>query len=92
MSVESEAYADLSMENAELKAEREQLREALKLAAMALDIADDCGFHNVQANPPPEWGLEACGEDPADGWCSPSELARKLRELARGRADVNRSM
>jgi len=64
--------------------EREaELRKALKLAAVALIIADDCGLPNVQVDPPQEWQLEAAGEDPADGWCSTSALATKLRELAR---------
>jgi hypothetical protein len=67
----------------ELKAERERWREALGIAAIALEITDGDGLHNVQVDPPPEWVLKACGEDPADGWCSPSALARKLRELAK---------
>ena len=60
----------------------EKLRQALRVAARALDIADDWGFPEVQVYPPKEWGLEAIGEDIADGWCSTRQLAAKLRELA----------
>lgn len=59
-----------------------ELKQALKVAAEALDIASDWHVENAQCNPPPEWNLPADGEDPADGWCSTRALAQKLRELA----------
>ena len=61
-----------------------EVRVALLIAAKALDIAADWNLDEVQVNPPPEWQLEARGEDPAEGWCSTRELAEKLRELADG--------
>ena len=59
-----------------------ELKQALNLAADALDIASDWNLDNVQITPPPKWNLPASGEDPADGWCSTRALAQKLRELA----------
>lgn len=60
-----------------------ELQDALTFAAAALDIAADWNVENVQVGPPAEWGLEAYGEDPVDGWCSTWELAQKLKEIAR---------
>ncbi len=60
----------------------DQLKEALKVAALALEIASDWNVTTVQANPPEDWKLDGRGEDPADGWCGTYELAIKLRELA----------
>jgi hypothetical protein len=59
-----------------------EVLQALRLAADALEIAADWNLDNVQINPPSEWELGAMGEDPADGWCSTNQLARKLREIA----------
>jgi hypothetical protein len=60
----------------------EELKQALKVAANALSIADDWNLPCVQAEPPKEWNLDGGGEDPADGWCSTMALVDKLRELA----------
>jgi hypothetical protein len=60
-----------------------EAREALRVAAMALDIAVDWDLENVQVDPPRAWNLEAHGEDVSDGWCATTELARKLRELGK---------
>jgi hypothetical protein len=60
-----------------------EVKQALEIAANALDIVADWNIDNVQVNPPVEWKLDAWGEDTADGWCSTRELAQKLRELAK---------
>ncbi len=60
----------------------DEIKQALKIAADALDIAADWNVSDVQVNPPKEWALEAYGEDAEDGWCSTRELAKKLRELS----------
>lgn len=62
--------------------EIKKLKEALKVAADALSIAADWNVNQVQVNPPKEWDLDGGGEDPEDGWCSTSALARKLRQLS----------
>ena len=67
---------------AALTAENKRLREALEIAALAIEIASDWGVPEVQVDPPKEWELEACGEDPADGWCSTTQLSSKLKEIA----------
>jgi hypothetical protein len=59
-----------------------KLKEALKVAADALSIASDWNVNQVQVNPPKEWDLDGGDEDPEDGWCSTSALARKLRQLS----------
>lgn len=59
-----------------------QLKQALKIAADALDIASDWNVGQVQVNPPKEWELDGGDEDPEDGWCSTRDLARKLRQLS----------
>lgn len=66
-----------------------EVKRALLLAADALDIAADWHLPAMQVNPPPEWGLDGGGEDAADGWCSTSALAAKLREIAHN-AGLNR--
>jgi hypothetical protein len=58
------------------------VQQALHIAADALCIADDHNLVDVQVNPPKQWGLEAYSEDAAEGWCSTTQLARKLREIA----------
>ena len=60
----------------------EKLRQALRVAADALNIVADWNLSDIQVNPPKEWGLETIGEDIADGWCSTRQLAAKFRELA----------
>ena len=57
-------------------------KQALAIAADALEIAADWDLPAVQATPPKDWNLSGGGKDAADGWCSTRELARKLRELA----------
>jgi len=57
------------------------LREAVGVAATALDIAADWNVQEVQCNPP--WDLEALSENPADGWCSTRALAEKLRNMSK---------
>ena len=66
--------------NKAMEAESEY-KQALAIAADALDIAADWDVDNVQCNPPKEWRLPAYGEDPEDGWCSTSALAELLRNL-----------
>jgi hypothetical protein len=68
-----------------LKAELSEAREALLLAATALEIADDWNLPAVQIHPPKDWNLDGGGEDSADGWCATGALADKLREMAEGR-------
>lgn len=60
-----------------------QLKQALKVAADALNIASDWNVDQVQVNPPLEWDLDGGDEDPADGWCSTRDLARKLEALSK---------
>lgn len=72
----------LAKECDEQRREIIRLRAALRIAADALEIADDWDFHAVQVNPPPEWKLPGGGENAADGWCSTQALADKLREMA----------
>lgn len=67
---------------ADLVAENRRLKDALKIAANALEIASDWDLPAVQVSPPPEWNLEGGGEDPSDGWCGTYALAIKLREIA----------
>lgn len=59
-----------------------KLKEALKVAADALDIASDWNVGQVQVNPPKEWDLDGGDEDAEDGWCSTRALATKLRQLS----------
>lgn len=63
-------------------ANTEEMKQALRLAANALEIADDWDLPAVRIDPPKEWNLDGGGEDPADGWCGTMALARKLREIA----------
>lgn len=58
------------------------LKEALILAAKALNIASEWHVENVQVNPPEEWCLPANGEDPKEGWCGTHALAKKLNQIA----------
>ena len=62
--------------------EIKKLKEALKVAADALSIAADWNVNQVQVNPPKEWNLDGGDENPEEGWCSTSSLARKLRQLS----------
>jgi len=64
-------------------------KQLLLWAAMALEIASDWGLSDVQVHPPKEWGLLSDQEDAEDGWCSTSELARKMREVA---AEIGKAM
>jgi hypothetical protein len=73
---------DSSRDNQCLAEENENLRQAILIAAAALEIASDWNLPAVQVDPPREWGLDGGGEDPAHGWCSTMALANKLRELA----------
>lgn len=61
---------------------KEDTAKALRIAAIALEIADDWGLPSVQAFPPKEWGLQCHDEDAKDGWCSTIELSKKLRQMA----------
>jgi len=70
---------------AALTATLAELKQALRIAALAIEIASDWGVPNVQVYPPKEWGLYAFGEDVNDGWCSTAHLAEKLEELSRGK-------
>ena len=60
-----------------------ELKQALAIAAEALSIAADWNVNQVQVNPPKEWGLDGGDEDPEEGWCSTSDLARKLKQLSK---------
>jgi hypothetical protein len=60
----------------------EKVKQALMVAADALEIAEDY-LPEVQVNPPEEWNLEAVDEDHNEGWCSTYELAQFLRKLCR---------
>lgn len=66
----------------------DELHQALRLAADALDIAAD-HITDVQIGPPKEWALDSYTEDAGDGWCSVSELATKLRELTGEGSDLS---
>ena len=57
-------------------------RKALLLAAEALEIASEWGLQDVQANPPPEWGLVAYDENAEDGWVAAAEVAKICRFFA----------
>ena len=59
-----------------------EIQKALEIAAEALDIAADWNLYDVQVFPPEGWGLETCGEDAGEGWCSTRALAKKIREIA----------
>ena len=59
-----------------------ELEAALKIGAVAIEIASDWNMPSVQCNPPAEWNLGGCGEDPADGWCCTYALAQKLGGIA----------
>ncbi len=61
---------------------KEDTAKALRIAAIALEIADDWGLPSVQAFPPKEWGLRCHDEDAEDGWCSTMDLSNKLRQMA----------
>jgi hypothetical protein len=63
--------------------EIKQLKEALRVAAKALSIASEWNLNQVQVHPPKEWDLDGGDEDPADGWCSVSALASKLKQLSK---------
>lgn len=58
------------------------ITKALRIAAVALEIADDWGLPSVQVFPPKEWGLRCYDEDEHDGWCSTMDLSKKLRQMA----------
>jgi hypothetical protein len=58
-----------------------EMKQALRIAADALSIANDWSIYDVQVNPPKEWGLYAEYDDAEDGWCSTHALANKLREI-----------
>lgn len=55
---------------------------ALRIGAVALEIADDWNLPDVQVSPPSEWKLDAREKNAADGWCSTYELAQKFKEIA----------
>jgi hypothetical protein len=79
------AFAEIEKQReqiAALTATLTELRKALSIAALAIEIASDWGVPNVQVDPPKDWTLEANGEDVKDGWCSTSQLASKLKEIA----------
>lgn len=59
-----------------------ELREALIIAAKAIEIANDWNLPSVQVHPPKKWNLDGGGEDASDGWCCTYSLSKKLRELA----------
>jgi hypothetical protein len=77
-------YNELNSERYKMTKDEEikKLKEALKIAAAALEIASDWNVNAVQVNPPKEWELDDGGEDESQGWCSTSHLARKLKSLA----------
>ena len=76
------ARHNLGLDGRKKRYEEDRLKQALAIAADALEIAADWDLPAVQATPPKDWNLSGGGKDAADGWCSTRELARKLRELA----------
>jgi len=62
---------------------------ALEVGAAALEIAHDWNLYDVQVDPPKDWALLSDQEDAEDGWCSTSELARKMKEIA---AEIGKAM
>jgi len=58
------------------------ITKALRIAAVALEVADDWGLPSVQVFPPKEWGLLCHDEDANDGWCSTMDLSKTLRQMA----------
>ena len=58
------------------------ITKALRIAAVALEIADDWGLPSVQVFPPKKWRLRCYNENAKDGWCSTMELSKKLRQMA----------
>lgn len=60
-----------------------EMKRGLAVAADAVSVASDWHLEEVQISPPRNWELDAVAEDPQEGWCSTSGLARKLKELSR---------
>lgn len=59
-----------------------RLREALLVAAEALEIVADWNVDDIQLDTPPEWELSSCYEEGEISWCDVGTLAKKLREIA----------
>lgn len=57
-----------------------QLKQALKVAADALSIANDWNVNEMEIDVPSEWELDSEGLE--EGWCFTSELCSKLRQLS----------
>ena len=84
---ERERIAESQAELARLRAEVDELREALLVASRAISEAKHCEMYDVRARPPARWQLGCCLVEDRfrdDGWCSTQELAEFLRELAAG--------
>lgn len=60
----------------------QELRDALRVAARALEQVSDWDITDVRAHPPKEWGLKAYGDGASHGWCSITQLAKKLAGLS----------
>lgn len=57
-----------------------QLKQALKVAADALSIANNWNVSEMELELPSEWKLDNEGLE--EGWCSTNELSSKLRQLS----------
>lgn len=59
-----------------------EVKKALEIATIALNICADWDVEDIQVDPPKEWDLGAYTEEVSEGWCSTRELASKFKELA----------
>ena len=60
----------------------QELRDALRVAARALEQVSNWDVTDVQAYPPKSWGLKAYSDGALHGWCSITQLAKKLVGLS----------
>ena len=60
----------------------EQLKEALKIAADALEIASEWIVTDIEIDTPKEWNLNASCDPQNDGWVPAMALVEKLRSMA----------
>ena len=58
----------------------EDLKKALKIAADALEIADDWAMTDIEIDTPKEWSADVSSCE--DGWISTMALVEKLRSMA----------
>lgn len=58
-----------------------KLKEALKVAANALNIASDWNVNSLNLEVPKEWNLEH-DENEGEGWYRTNDIARKIKQLS----------